>query len=346
MAGSGSRSTLAFAVVLALAVGAPACSASGGSGSGSPGAGGSSGANGGTSGSGAAGGAAGAAGSAGAGGAAGGGAGGAAGAAASGGAAGAPGSGGSSGAGAAGGVGGSGGTGGAGGSGGATGLQSLGTLVVLGDSISDGGGNPPFYYNLLKQDLATRYGAVAYHNNAQSGSETSALVGQINGLPSTLPGPVAVCITSGGNDMKANLAQVILGADGPARTAMGNNVKAALDALTAPNHFGAGVEVHVYEGNIYDASDGQGNFSANNCAFGKGVPAIPTDSYFNNWNTVIQTQVTGHGQQYMDMHAYFQNHGFNHPPDWYASDCTHPSQLGHDQLRRFFYQRITGETLP
>src|SRR5438552_1099667 len=91
------------------------------------------------------------------------------------------------------------GTGGAGGAGGSPGLATLGTLVVLGDSISDGGGQPPFYYELLKTDLITKYGQIAYHNNAQSGSKTDALVGQIKGLPGTLPGPVAVVITSGGN---------------------------------------------------------------------------------------------------------------------------------------------------
>ena len=29
-----------------------------------------------------------------------------------------------------------------------------------------------------------------------------------------------------------------------------------------------------------------------------------------------------------------------------AADCTHPSTLGHDQLRRLFYFHVTGEMLP
>ena len=247
-------------------------------------------------------------------------------------------------------AGGSGGSGtggsGTGGGAGAAALPTLGSLVVLGDSMSDGGGIGPFYYNLLQQDLKTKYGAINYKNNAQSGSKTSALSGQIKNLQATLPGPVAVCITSGGNDMKAELAAIVLGADGPARATMGANISAALDALLAPGRFGAGVAVHVFEANIYDASDGQGNFSANNCAFGKGLPAIPTGTFFANWNGEIAKQVGAKQQWVADIHGLFGNHGFNHPPSWYASDCTHPNTTGHDQLRRYFYFKITGQNLP
>ncbi len=225
-------------------------------------------------------------------------------------------------------------------------LASLGSLVVLGDSISDGGGQAPFYYDLLEQDLTQKYGNISYQHRAQSGSKTSALQGQVGGLPNTLPGPVAVCITSGGNDMKAQLLQIVTGTDGPARAEMGQNVSNALATLLAPNHFGAGVAVYVFEANIYDASDGQGNFSEHNCNFGSGVPALPTDPYFASWNGEIATQVSSKGQWVADIHDLFHLHGFNFPPSWYASDCTHPTQVGHDQLRRYFYFKITGESLP
>ncbi|MBK7830650.1 SGNH/GDSL hydrolase family protein [Nannocystis sp.] len=221
------------------------------------------------------------------------------------------------------------------------------SLVVLGDSISDGGGQPPFYYNLLRDDLAAKYGpGFKYVNNAQSGSETGALLGQAKGLPKQLPGPVAVVITSGGNDMKAALPQVLGGLDGPIKQKVAANVDAALAELLAPDRFGAGVLVRVFEGNIYDASDGQGNFSQGKCAFGKGLPAIPTDMYFDAWNLNIRDVVLARDQTAVDMHAHFYDHGYNNPPNWYASDCTHPSTLGHDQLRHLFYFEITGEMLP
>ena len=191
---------------------------------------------------------------------------------------------------------GAGGAGAGGGDGGAPpqGLTSLGALVVLGDSISDGGGQSPFYYDMLKNDLGSKYGNIAYHNKAQ---------------------------------MEANVA-------------------AALDTLTTPGRFGAGVEVHVFEGNIYDASDGKGDFGSHGCAFGQGMLTIATDPFFDAWNGVIATEIAGHGQVAADMHAHFYGHGYAGSPDWFASDCTHPNALGHDQLRRLFYSKITGEMLP
>jgi hypothetical protein len=242
---------------------------------------------------------------------------------------------------------GGGGAGASGGTGGSvSGLPDVRSLVVLGDSISDGGGIGPFYYDLLHQSLEAKYGGtLTYHNNAQGGSQTDALVGQIDGLPNSLPGPVVVAITSGGNDMKAHISEIAAGLDGPARTAMGTHIEAALDALLAPGRFGQGVEVHVYEANIYDSSDGQGNYNAHNCAFSFPV-ALPTDVHFADWNGVIADHVGANGQVLADIHGWFYGHGFNHPPSWYASDCTHPNSTGHDQLRRYFYLLITGEALP
>jgi hypothetical protein len=225
-------------------------------------------------------------------------------------------------------------------------LPALGSLVVLGDSLSDGGGQGPYYYNLLRQDLTTKYGAIEYRNVAQGGSKTGALAGQIDSLPNQLPGPVAVAITSGGNDMKASILQVVAGADAPLRAQMGSNISAALGMLLKPGRFGPGADVHVFEANIYDASDGQGNYSEHDCVFGKGYPAMPTDGYFLSWNGEIASQVEAKGQLLIDLHGLFRFHGFNHPPSWYASDCTHPVSIGHDQLRRLFYFVITGQELP
>lgn len=227
---------------------------------------------------------------------------------------------------------------------GGSGLADVGSLVILGDSISDGGGTGPYYYNLLHTDLEAKYGALEYHHQAQSGSKTDALVMQINSLPSTLTGPVAVVITSGGNDMKAAIAQILGGVDESKRNEMRQNVKNALDLLLTPNHFGPGVDVHVFEGNIYDSSDGSGKYSEYGCKFPLSLfPAQPTDTYFTNWNTVIADEVTAHGQTLVDMHTYFYGHGFQSDPNWYVEDCIHPSAVGHSELRTLFYQQITGE---
>jgi hypothetical protein len=233
-----------------------------------------------------------------------------------------------------------------GGGGSAMGLADVGTLVVLGDSIGDGGGQGPYYYDLLKTSLEGFYGhAVKYQNKAESGSKTGALVGQIGNLPKTLVGPVAVAITSGGNDMKDSLVQILSGTDGPARMQMGSNIDAALKALVAPNKFGAGVKVHVYYANIYDASDGKGNFKDGGCVIKLNSPG-PVDGYFKNWNGEISSRVTGNSQTLADLHDKFFNHGFNHPPNWYASDCTHPNTTGHGKVRDLFFKHITGKASP
>jgi lysophospholipase L1-like esterase len=226
------------------------------------------------------------------------------------------------------------------------GLDDVGSLVILGDSIGDGGGQSPFYYALLRDDLDAHYGGIEYVNQAQSGSETGALVGQVDDLPNNLPGPVVVVITSGGNDMKDQLPAVILGTDGPALMQVANNIDAALADLLAPGRFGAGVEVYVFEGNIYDASDGAGDFGQNDCNFANGVPAIPSDMFFERWNDNIRDAVEARGQTAVDMHGYFYGHGYHASPSWYASDCTHPNALGHDELHNLFYEQITGEPAP
>jgi lysophospholipase L1-like esterase len=226
------------------------------------------------------------------------------------------------------------------------GLPDVGSLVIMGDSIGDGGGQSPFYYTLLRDDLAAHYGAIEYVNAADSGSETDALLGQANGLPNNLPGPVVVVITSGGNDMKSNLPAVIGGLDGPMLAQMQANIDAALSELLAPGRFGAGVEVHVFEGNIYDASDGAGDFGQQDCAFANGLPAIPSDVFFDRWNMAIREAVEARDQIAVDMHEYFYGHGYHANPSWYASDCTHPNALGHDELHRLVYEHITGEAAP
>ncbi|MCA9650901.1 MAG: SGNH/GDSL hydrolase family protein [Myxococcales bacterium] len=226
------------------------------------------------------------------------------------------------------------------------GLDDVGTLVILGDSIGDGGGQAPYYYTLLRDDLAAHYGPIEYHNRAQSGSETGALVGQIDGLPDQLPGPVVVVITSGGNDMKDDLFAVVAGLDGALIAQMSANIDAALGDLLAPGRFGAGVEVHVFEGNVYDASDGAGDFGSAGCNFAGGLPAIPSDAMFGRWNDGIRSAVEARGQTAVDMHEYFYGHGYHATPSWYASDCTHPNSLGHDQLRRLVFEHVTGESLP
>jgi lysophospholipase L1-like esterase len=231
---------------------------------------------------------------------------------------------------------------GAGGSPPSPGLATLGSLVVLGDSIGDGGGQSPFYYNLLRDALTDHYGPLDYRRKAQSGSKTGALAGQIDDLPSTLPGPVAVVITSGGNDMKAALPLILAGSDDAARATMQANLEGAYLELTSPGRFGDGVEVHVFQATIYDASDGVGDFGEHDCAFAGNLPTIPSAGFFAEWNGTIEAAVGAHGQTVADVHGLFSGHGYSGNPNWFASDCTHPNTLGHAALAEHFESLIVG----
>ncbi|MBW2453304.1 MAG: SGNH/GDSL hydrolase family protein [Deltaproteobacteria bacterium] len=223
-----------------------------------------------------------------------------------------------------------------------SGLPDLGSLVVLGDSIGAGGGEGPFYYDELLALLEVFYAkTIHYVNHAQAGSTTMALEKQIAALPAELPGPVAVVITSGGNNMIYSSLQIMTGLDQLARDRMGGHIDGALSALLVPDRFGSGVTVHVLEANIYDASDGQGNFGSGGCAVLFNVPS-GSAAIFDSWNAVIADQVTAHGQTLIDIHASFTGHGFNSPPSWYVSDCVHPNVTGHGMLTQSFATEITG----
>jgi lysophospholipase L1-like esterase len=218
-------------------------------------------------------------------------------------------------------------------------LGSLGTLVVLGDSIGSGGGEAPFYPQVLRQSLEAKYGAIEFYNHASSGSTTAALIGQVNELPDTLPGPVAVVITSGANDLQAALPDVLAGNDANARATMSQNIGVALDALLAPNRFGNAVNVFVYEANIYDASDGSGDLGEL-CGYGD-IPPVPIGAILDAWNGAIQMPVQVRGQTLHDIRSLFQGHGLVSSVSWFV-DCGHPNSTGHAALASSFQSLIAG----
>ncbi|MFO0759054.1 MAG: SGNH/GDSL hydrolase family protein [Byssovorax sp.] len=267
----------------------------------------------------------------------------------------------------------SGGTGGSGGAATTTTTTSSGTggqmevpayqsYVVLGDSISDGGGQGPFFYDLLVtnddnayptwqgKDLKTKFGAgLQVVHNAKGGAVSGNLPGQVSNLPDTLPGPVLVTITIGGNDMQANIFSILQGTDGPKRDKFRMNLAAALGELTKPDRFGPGVEVHVFEADIYDPSDGKGDFSKHGCPAPLSLlPVTPTDTFFANWNGVVDDEVPMHGMSKVSpLHMTFYGHGIGNADDrWFANDCIHPNKKGHNELRRMFWANITGEVVP
>ncbi|HEY8088002.1 MAG TPA: SGNH/GDSL hydrolase family protein [Polyangiaceae bacterium] len=247
---------------------------------------------------------------------------------------------------------------------------NIGTYIVLGDSISDRGGLGPFFYDLLHQnddtsypdwkghDLATKFPGLTYVHAAVAGSISGAyndtlttgaplMSDQIKGLGSSYPGDILVTITIGGNDLNDHAGDAILGLDTPQKQTFTANLKADLDALMAPGRLGSG-KVYVLEANIYDSSDGQGDFKkAGGQCPPYSAPASQDVTVFSDWNTIITQGIAAHAGDYLfDIHTLFAGHGFNGSSDWYYTDCIHPNKTGHHQLRKEAWRLVTGETLP
>ncbi|HEY2747725.1 MAG TPA: SGNH/GDSL hydrolase family protein, partial [Polyangia bacterium] len=263
---------------------------------------------------------------------------------------------------------GGGGTGGTGGSGGGgstpVGLVpsggSLGTYIVLGDSISDQGGNAPFFYDSLHADLVKKWPSLMYVHAAVAGAITDTfsdglppgaptLATQITGLATSYPGDILITITIGGNDLNGHAIQAIGGSDATVRGEFGTHLDAELGALAAPGRFGSG-KVYIILANIYDFTDGQGDFATVKCGPGANVTSTMDQMVFAAWNGVAATSASGAGVNIYDMHANFMGHGYNNTDMsqvWYdAASCIHPDALGHDAIRRSIYTIVTGETLP
>ena len=265
-----------------------------------------------------------------------------------------------------GGSGGTGGTGGGGGGGTGVGLVppggSLGTYIVLGDSISDGGGAAPFFYDQLHMDLAKKWPSLMYVHAAQAGAVTDnysdgvpanapLLKTQIAGLGNSYPGDVLVTITIGGNDLNDHAIKAIGGTDDTIRMEFGTHLDAELGELATPKRLGSG-KVYIVLANIYDFTDGMGDFATVKCGPGANVSAMRDMTVFSAWNGVAAASLAKVAGTLYDMHADFMGHGYNNMTAddvWYyrnGSDCIHPDTKGHDAIRRSIYNIVTGEQLP
>jgi lysophospholipase L1-like esterase len=256
-----------------------------------------------------------------------------------------------------------GGSGGSGADGGGTlAPANYGTYIALGDSISDRGGVGPFFYDLLNQDLTAKYpglmfvhaaiaGSVAgpYTDGATAGQPT--LESQVSGLASSYPGDVLVTITIGGNDLNGHAQAAITMTDTQARMDFASDLASALGELTKPGRLGTG-KLRIVLANIYDFTDGMGDFSTVRCGPGINISSARDALGFTNWNAVMATAAQNAGGAIYDMHADFMGHGYNatNPDDiWFAGGnavlCIHPNAKGHDAIRRAIYKMVTGATL-
>jgi len=268
-----------------------------------------------------------------------------------------------------GGTGGTGGTGGGGDPGTGTGGNAgpllpadakVGTYIALGDSISDEGGTGPFFYDLLNQDLAAKFPGLTFVHAAQQGAITDVysdnmpanaplLKTQIAGLGNDYPGDVIVSITIGGNDLNAHAISAITNTDVALRSELDAHLQAELGELKTAGRLGTG-KVYIVLANIYDFTDGQGDFATVMCGPGVNISAEAVATGFGNWNAVILSNIQKVSGALYDMHGDFMGHGYNNPAQlWYnagdSDSCIHPNATGHDAIRKGIYKILTGETL-
>lgn len=217
------------------------------------------------------------------------------------------------------------------------------THVILGDSISDNGGQGPFFYDLLDADLKAKYGDIKVIKASKGGSKAPNLGGQISTVTGPLEGPVLVTITIGGNDIQAAIAKVISGADDTKeRTDFQEFLDGALVELKKPDRFGPGVQVAVYMTNVYDPSDGTGNFkfaSGTKCggALGFYPAGKPTTPTLDPWEKIFVDEAAKYQDVHvLDMRAKFQGHGVPTSEPWFVTDCIHPNAKGHNAIRDLF----------
>jgi lysophospholipase L1-like esterase len=231
------------------------------------------------------------------------------------------------------------------GDGSAPAAPSFKSYVILGDSVSDRGGTGPFFYDLLGDSLKKRFGTTVV-KGARGGATSSELIRQVGALPAELPGPVAVSVTIGGNDMLTAIENLPNGTDSSARAAFGANLVKAYDELTREGRFGAGVKVTIFHATIYDPSDGDGNFADAGCPGQlRAFPKASTKATWNAWNSEAKSRLTKYGNQahVIDVYAHFLGHGVSKlaaGSSWYASDCIHPNTTGHAELKNLFGSAI------
>lgn len=238
-------------------------------------------------------------------------------------------------------------------------------IVFLGDSITAGYGidnRANRYTSLLEQnndtrwaefigdDLTARYGPVEVVDVSRSGAQTPDLTErQIPDLEAQgpFPGPTAVFITIGGNDLVNGLTAPGGPSSVPPRVEA--NIRAAVDELKALFPDGASILIT----NIYEPTDGEGQ--TNECFFGLRVDAAEPALDDANGRTLALAQEQGFA--WVDLRAHFKGHGFNHgretidaydaadPTLWLQDDCIHPTARGHHEIRRLFLAALDNEPL-
>lgn len=248
-------------------------------------------------------------------------------------------------------------------------------VVFMGDSITAGVGSSSSsgsYVHLIlenmtsewpdhdDEDLESLYPNLTDVIDVSRGGATtgSLLNGQLSDLSDELGTEVAgetiVVVTVGGNDMQSAIPMVLFGGDAAGENAISGvieNMEEMLDYFDDTTRFPDGV--FVYLANVYEPTDGTGYVS--NCFFGQNLSSVW--HHFEAANSAIRDLAESRDIALVDISAHFQGHGYHatdstnayyhgdDPTTWFSSDCIHPNDRGHHELRRVFMAAIEGRPL-
>jgi lysophospholipase L1-like esterase len=225
-------------------------------------------------------------------------------------------------------------------------------VIFLGDSITATPYLTSPWSDRIRPDLRSLFVAdTEFQNYAAWGARTEdVLSDQLPRIDTASTKRTLVMFTIGGND-----ALQVIGDD--IDTSLAHmvtklaNLRAILDWLYDPAHFPGGVFV-VY-GNIYDPTDGEGDFT--HCGVGASYADWPVvETLANTVNGWYLDEAMAHGADLLDMHGLFLGHGYNNTdtanpyycrgcaptcpcPRWFDLTCIHPSSDGHAALAAFFF---------
>jgi lysophospholipase L1-like esterase len=229
--------------------------------------------------------------------------------------------------------------------------------IFLGDSITSGVGattGTASYVSLMidndgllwpdseAMDLETLYPSITQIIDvSQGGATTASLVSQqlpsLSGLlGETVSGPTLVIMTIGGNDMQGAIPNIVAGGSMAAKATLGElswNLEAIMDYFQDSARFPDGA--FVYLANVYDPTDGDGY--AEGCFQNMNLAGIW--DYFENANHTMRTIAEDNNIALVDIYDHFLGYGYTASNSWF-SDCIHPNDEGHDQLRRVFMAAI------
>jgi len=195
---------------------------------------------------------------------------------------------------------------------------------------------------------------------AQGGATTDDLVARqlpaLSGeLGDSVSGETVVIMTIGGNDMQGSILPILQANDQDATADaiigdVADNMHTTLDYFDDSDRFPDGV--FVYFANVYEPSDGVGQ---SNCFFGIDYSTIMR--YFVQANGTMREIAEERGAAMVDLRGHFLGHGmFNDDEDndaydevdptrWFESDCQHPNDRGHHEIRRLFVTAAEGRPL-